>query len=189
MRLPQFSRCNNHTFELLTARRRRPILTERARYGPRLVSWRVARITFGSICQEVVKMARLSRFLAPLMILAVLLSSAAVMLPAQQVFAAGPGEWDVNLDFSTSPNTGTAPMLFGTVIGGTADPYQTGAPDFDTIAPPPSPNSAYAFLSTPLESALYHDRRDVLGASTPETRSSGPSRSSSPPAQVPPRPR
>ncbi len=54
-------------------------------------------------------------------------------------------------------------MLFGTVIGGTADPYQTGAPDFDTIAPPPSPNSAYAFLSTPLESALYHDRRDVLG--------------------------
>ncbi len=49
-------------------------------------------------------MARLSRFLAPLMILAVLLSSAAVMLPAQQVFAAGPGEWDVNLDFTTSPN-------------------------------------------------------------------------------------
>jgi len=108
-------------------------------------------------------MARTSRFLAPLMVLALLLSAVAAVLPAQQVFAANE-VWDIALNFTTNPANGSQAMTIGTVIGGSADPLVAGAPDNDSPAPPrPAASVASAWLRTPGSNTAIIDRRDVLG--------------------------
>jgi len=108
-------------------------------------------------------MARTNRFLAPLMVLALLLSTVAVVLPSQQVLAANE-VWDIALNFTTNPANGSQAMTIGTVIGGSADPLVAGAPDNDSAAPPRAPASvAAAWLRTPGSNTAIIDRRDVLG--------------------------
>jgi len=80
-------------------------------------------------------MARISRFLAPVMVLALLLSAVAVVLPAQQVLALNEA-WTVSIPFTTSSSLGQNPGLkFGTAVGATDD-YDVG---IDLVGPPAAP--------------------------------------------------
>jgi PKD repeat protein len=97
------------------------------------------------------------------MVLALLLSAVAVVLPSQQVLAANE-VWDIALNFTTNPANGSQAMTIGTVIGGSADPLVAGAPDNDSPAPPrPAASVAAAWLRTPGSNTAIIDRRDVLG--------------------------
>ena len=109
-------------------------------------------------------MARTSRFLAPLMTLALLLSSAALVLPPQQVLAANE-VWDVRMEFTAIPTGGNwlepNPLVFGS--SATATTGFDGAPN-DIVAPgaAPAPNDAYAYF-TSSSSNCREERQPYLG--------------------------
>ena len=87
-------------------------------------------------------MARISRLLAPLMVLTLLLSSAAVMLPTQQVLAATP-DWSIHINATTTGEGSNNLLEFGTQAG-SVDGYDGGAPD--VLGSPPAPNSIRRLL-------------------------------------------
>ena len=108
-------------------------------------------------------MARISRLLAPLMVLTLLLSSAAVMLPTQQVLAATP-DWSIHINATTTGEGSNNLLEFGTQAG-SVDGYDGGAPD--VLGSPPAPNSIDAYFplndpAYPLLSSLWGDYRDTL---------------------------
>ena len=111
-------------------------------------------------------MARTSRLLAPIMVLALLLSAVAVVLPAQQVFAADE-EWEIVIPFTTSSSLGEhADLTFGCKVGAT-----DGFDGFDTTFPNPfDPTAPYAAFTYAPGSYLKKDFRAPVGASAGSTR-------------------
>jgi len=111
-------------------------------------------------------MARTNRFLAPLMVLALLLSAVAVVLPAQQVLAADE-EWEIVIPFTTSSALGEhSDLTFGCKVGAT-----DGFDAFDTTFPNPfDPTAPYAAFTYAPGSYLKKDFRAPVGATAGSTR-------------------
>ena len=61
-------------------------------------------------------MARASKYLAPVLVLAMLLSSAVLVLPGQ--VAAANETWDVHVDFTSDPNHGNVDDVLSEALDG-----------------------------------------------------------------------
>jgi PKD repeat protein len=100
------------------------------------------------------------------MVLALLLSAVAVVLPAQQVLAADE-EWEIVIPFTTSSALGEhSDLTFGCKVGAT-----DGFDAFDTTFPNPfDPTAPYAAFTYAPGSYLKKDFRAPVGATAGSTR-------------------
>lgn len=107
-------------------------------------------------------MDRTRRLLTPLMVLALLLASAAAMLPPKQVLAAD--YWSIAIPANAGSDGSNPALQFGTRSGAT-DGFDAGGVDVPSAPPAPGATfSAYFQIADPILPQLNVDYRDMLPA-------------------------
>jgi hypothetical protein len=107
-------------------------------------------------------MARTGKFLAPLMVMALLLASAVAVLPTKQVLAAD--DWSITIPASAGSDGSNPALQFGTRSGATGG-FDAGGVDVPSAPPAPGATfSAYFQIADPILPQLNVDYRDMLPA-------------------------